>query len=154
MTTPRPMPKNYRDASTGQYTTAADAAARPGETVSEAIDRLAVGRGKAYDTDLLRDRLAHMTEARDNARAEVERLAALVAEVRKLHEPRVVEVLGPECTAEECDHEDACPPVDYAVCGHCYDVGDGAHYCAYEGGGIENVAYPCPTARTLDGAES
>ena len=76
------MTRNYRDASTGQYTTAADAAARPGETVSEAIDRLAVGRGKAYDTDLLRDRLAHMTEARDNARAEVERLTALLAEVR------------------------------------------------------------------------
>ena len=29
------MPKLYRDATTGQYTTAEDAAARPGETVSE-----------------------------------------------------------------------------------------------------------------------
>ena len=84
MTTPRP--KHYRDASTGQYTTAADAAARPAETVSEAIDRLTVGRGKADDADLLRAELAHMTEARDNARAEVERLAALVAEVRETAE--------------------------------------------------------------------
>ena len=31
----------------------------------------------------LLDRLAHMTEARDNARAEVERLTALLAEVRE-----------------------------------------------------------------------
>ena len=31
------------------------------------------------------DRLAHMTEARDNARAEVERLTAKVVEVRELH---------------------------------------------------------------------
>ena len=33
----------------------------------------------------LLDRLAHMTEARDNARAEVERLTAKVVEVRELH---------------------------------------------------------------------
>ena len=41
--------------------------------------------------DLL-DRLAHMTEARDNARAEVERLAALVAEVREWIDRRGVNV--------------------------------------------------------------
>ena len=33
----------------------------------------------------LLDRLAHMTEARDNARAEVERLAAAVRRVQELH---------------------------------------------------------------------
>ena len=33
----------------------------------------------------LLDRLAHMTEARDNARAEVERLTAMVRRVRELH---------------------------------------------------------------------
>ena len=31
------MTKNYRDALTGQYTTAADAAARPAETASETV---------------------------------------------------------------------------------------------------------------------
>ena len=31
------MPKLYRDATTGQYTTAEDAAARPAETVSESV---------------------------------------------------------------------------------------------------------------------
>ena len=102
----------------------------------------------------LLDRLAHMTEARDNARAEVGRLTALVERVRELHAPRVVEVLGPDCSAEECDHEDACPLVDCTVCGYCYDVGDGAHCYAYEEGGIENVAYPCPTIRALDESEA
>ena len=32
------MPKLYRDATTGQYTTAADAAARPAETVAETVE--------------------------------------------------------------------------------------------------------------------
>ena len=32
------MPKLYRDATTGQYTTAEDAAARPAETVAETVD--------------------------------------------------------------------------------------------------------------------
>ena len=128
------MPKNYRDALTGQYTTAADAAARPGETVSESVPtrheapdvaelrRLAEAAtpgpwwhewvdgddwwavygqptgdmvcpevctmwgadesayiaaanpaavlGLLDEADALRAELAHMTEARDNARAE------------------------------------------------------------------------------------
>lgn len=133
------MTKNYRDASTGRYTTAADAAARPAETVSESVPtrheapdvaelrrlaeaatrgatlrrydhgggRLAIFDGEhrqlvadfydeanrefyaAASPDVvlgLTDRLAHMTEARDNARAEVERLTALVAEVRETAE--------------------------------------------------------------------
>ena len=130
------MTKNYRDARTRQYTTAADAAARPAETVAESVPtrhetpdmaelrRLAEsatpGPWEAYDRGVgwevwfdgaplnsafretfpaydaayiaaaspdvvlsLLDRLAHMTEARDNARAEVERLTALLAEVRE-----------------------------------------------------------------------
>ena len=40
----------------------------------------------------LLDRLAHMTEARDNARAEVERLTALLAETEEPHPDR------PNCT--------------------------------------------------------
>ena len=34
------------------------------------------------DAQAMADKLAHMLEARDNARAEVERLTALIAEVR------------------------------------------------------------------------
>ena len=82
--------------------------------------------------------------------AERDALAAKVERVRALHGPRVLQVLGATCSAEECDHEDACPLVDYTVCGHCYDVGDGAHPCAYEEGGLQDVAHPCATRRALD----
>ena len=85
-----------------------------------------------------------------DAAAERDRLAEAVERVRALHGPRVVQVLGATCSAEECDHEDACPLVDYAVCGHCYDVGDGAHPYAYEDGGLQDVAHPCATYRALD----
>ena len=85
-----------------------------------------------------------------DAAAERDRLAEAVERVRALHGPRVVQVLGATCSAEECYHEDACPLVDYTVCGHCYDVGDGAHPYAYEEGGLQDVAHPCATYRTLD----
>lgn len=142
--------RNYRDATTGQYTTAEDAAARPGETVAEAVParhatpdvtelrrlaeaatpgpwstaafqlvidvarRIDVGMcGHRDDAafiaaanpatvlallderDALLDaaaRLAHMTEARDNARAEVERLTGRVELVREWIDHRGVDV--------------------------------------------------------------
>ena len=37
------------------------------------------------DAQAMADKLAHMREARDNARAEVERLTAVVRRVRELH---------------------------------------------------------------------
>ena len=126
------MPKrNHRDAATGRWTTAKDAAERPTETVSETVHtrhetpdvaelrRLAEAcpmpcndpdtLSEWYEVEELTernypitpidaafvaaagpdavlgllDRLAHMTEARDNARAEVERLAATVEAVRE-----------------------------------------------------------------------
>ena len=86
--------------------------------------------------------------------AERDALAAKLGAVRALHGPRVLQVLGATCFAEECDHEDACPLVDYTVCGHCYDVGDGAHPCAYEEGGLQDVAHPCATRRALDFTEA
>ena len=86
--------------------------------------------------------------------AERDALAAKVERVRALHGPRVLQVLGATCFAEECDHEDACPLVDYTVCGHCYDVGDGAHPYAYEEGGLQDVAHPCATRRALDFTEA
>lgn len=85
-----------------------------------------------------------------DAAAERDRLAEAVERVRALHGPRVLQVLGATCFAEECDHEDVCPLVDYTVCGHCYDVGDGAHPYAYEEGGLQDVAHPCATRRALD----
>ena len=89
-----------------------------------------------------------------DAAAERDRLAEAVERVRALHGPRVLQVLGATCFAEECDHEDACPLVDYTVCGHCYDVGDGAHPYAYEEGGLQDVAHPCATRRALDFTEA
>ena len=89
-----------------------------------------------------------------DAAAERDRLAEAVERVRALHGPRVLQVLGATCSAEECDHEDACPLVDYTVCGHCYDVGDGAHPCAYEEGGLQDVAHPCATIRALGATQT
>ena len=43
-----------------------------------------------------------------DAAAERDALAAKLDAVRALHGPRVVQVLGATCSAEECDHEDAC----------------------------------------------
>ena len=96
------------------------------------------------------DLYAEAVDGALDAAAERDRLAEAVERVRALHGPRVVQVLGATCSAEECDHEDACPLVDYAVCGHCYDVGAGAHPYAYEDGGLQDVAHPCATYRALD----
>ena len=87
------------------------------------------------------------------AAAERDALAAKVERVRALHGPRVLQVLGATCFAEECDHEDACPLVDYAVCTECYAIGDEAHPYAYEEGGVERVAWPCLTISALHGGE-
>ena len=59
----------------------------------------------------LLDRLAHMTEARDNARAEVERLAAKVERVRALHQREVIAVheFGPEAWCPTCELHYPCP---------------------------------------------
>ena len=156
---------NYRDASTGQYTTAEDAAARPAETVAETVEarheapdvaelrRLAeaatpgpwrteylmgagndlltaIIAGRATPDDLrvigstlaerdgkfvaaavnalpiLLDRLAHMTEARNNARAEVERLTALVEAVREYAAARQANIdHGPLLSARKAAHD-------------------------------------------------
>jgi len=153
------MTKHYRDAATG-FTTAEDAAARPGETVAEAAParrespdvaelrrRLAelpgftlkhlhggpgwesfIGLGDeggmplsdsgfdavllfaeiaALEVPRLLDRLAHMTEARDNARAEVERLAAMVEAVRE-----ACADLEHDCVAGYCDPHEVRPAIE------------------------------------------
>ena len=58
----------------------------------------------------LLDRLEHMTEARDNARAEVERLTALVAEVRALHYGEYVEDEDRN-RCLECGDDAPCPTI-------------------------------------------
>ena len=54
----------------------------------------------------LLDRLAHMTEARDNARAEVERLTALVEAVREYAAARQANIdHGPLLSARKAAHD-------------------------------------------------
>ena len=158
------MTKHYRDASTGQYTTAADAAARPAETVSESVPtrheapdvaelrrrlddmRALATREGVYngnravlniiarveplldDADALRAELAHMTEARDNARAEVERLTAKLdaIEVERLTaklDAIEVERLTAKLDAIEADDDKLSIMFGWLV----YDVGE--HTC-------------------------
>ena len=89
----------FRDAATGQYMAElrrlAEALREYAELDPDCTDPhdlanerlaaiLALGGEWASVLGLL-DRLAHMTEARDNARAEVERLAVVVRRVRELH---------------------------------------------------------------------
>ena len=69
----------------------------------------------------LLDRLAHMTESRDNARAEAERLAAVVERVREVH------------SAASADMQ--------------YCIGCDAESNTY------NTPWPCPTIRLLDGGQ-
>ena len=76
------------------------------------------------------DRLAHMTEARNNARAEVKRLTAIVEAVRALHQPKHY---------ADADMRAIAPSLPAEVCGDCWGRGDSA------------VPWPCPTARILDG---
>ena len=161
---------NYRDATTGQFTTADFATARPGETVSESVParhetpdvtelrRLLAGAsplpwqweppsgknwplgdeslvttsgdpvlyGWGYDASgidataadraliaaavnalpTLLDHLAHMTEARNNARAEVNRLTALVEAVREYAAARQANIdHGPLLSARKAAHD-------------------------------------------------
>ena len=58
------------------------------------------------DADALRAELAHMTEARDNARAEVERLTALVEAVREYAAARQANIdHGPLLSARKAAHD-------------------------------------------------
>ena len=189
------LPKLYRDATTGQYTTAEDAAARPAETVSESaparhetpdvaeLRRLAEAATpgpwdfhrphpayRAYSIEQvmpeghlgeavavteegavegnaayiaaaspdvvlgLLDRLAHMREARDNARAEVERLTAQVERVRALHK-----------SSGDAETQ------GYTGLGYGYI----SPYCMGEVASDEyGVPWPCETIRAIDGGES
>ena len=108
----------------------------------------------ALEVPRLLDRLAHMTEARDNARAEVERLSAQVEAVRALHRPD--HYFGEPGDAD-CPHD-----ADYEGPRHfegeddmwlCEDTASEESYCAgcptdWDG---EREGYPCPTIRALDG---
>ena len=108
------------------------------------------------DADALRAELAHMTEARDNARAERDALAAKVERVRALH--RAFGIYD-EC---DCDDPDPATHLDvddvgltcnlmYRVCAECcrddvYQTEDCASYHDHR----LDEDYHCPTIRALD----
>ncbi len=102
--------------------------------------------GLLDEADALRAELAHMREARDNARTEVERLTARAERVRALHYAADNDVTRtPVC--ETCHgkagvHECGCWASEdrQPVCGHCNEGDKGI-----------SVAWPCPTLRILDG---
>ena len=91
--------------------------------------------GLLNELDTLADRLAHMTEARNNARAEVERLTAQVERVRALHKSS-----GDAETQGYTGRE----------------YGYISPYCMGEVASDEyGVPWPCETIRAIDGgAES
>lgn len=81
----------------------------------------------------------------------LEKAETAIERVRELHAPTDVDVLPPDCTAEDCEHEDECPTVERKVCKACYDLGESIDVYGYERGGIEHVFYPCPTIQALNG---
>ena len=117
--------------------------------------------GKTYELDRLRDaavralpallgaatELTHMTEARDNARAEVERLSAQVERVRELHERWPIHGDGDH--PEDCD----CGDPWVTVCRLCCTDGKDQHEtCAvYHDHGPDKPI--CPTIAAIGGEQ-
>lgn len=69
---------------------------------------------KLTDADALRAELAHMTEARDNARAEVERLTTQVTEVREAHSAASADMqycIGCDAESSTYDTPWPCPTI-------------------------------------------
>ena len=113
------------------------------------------------DADALRAELAHMREARDNARAEVKRLTAQVERVRALHRPvGIYDECACSDEAKAEGHEDVedvgltCNRM-YTVCAECcrddvYQTEDCANYHDHK----PDEAHHCPTIRALDESEA
>lgn len=128
------------------------------------------------ERDELADKLAHMREARDNARAEVERLTALIDAVRKLHAPETwwqwdddsgysygdaseaADDSGCDCPyapepSADLAHTAECLArlTSFAICTECARI---EHSDAERQGGdfsgYAEAHYPCPTIRALD----
>ena len=103
--------------------------------------------GLLDEADALRAELAHMREARDNARAEVKRLRATHEAVRALHyaadnDPDRTPICE-TCHGTAGVHECGCwAETDHQpICGHCHD----------DWGRSGSIAWPCPTVRALAG---
>lgn len=103
------------------------------------------------ERDALAAELAHMTEARDNARAEAERLSAAVDAVRALHK-------AGRWYLEECDHPGCEVESVELSAGELYHADEYELVCETCSGGDlaetdDPTPWPCPTIRAI-GAES
>ena len=83
------------------------------------------------------------------ARTDVPQLVAALRAVLDQHHRVDVGVIRGDCAREECDHEGACPEVPFAVCDACYSIADQIDPYLYERGGVDVVAWPCPTVQTI-----
>ena len=88
------------------------------------------------------------------ARTDVPQLVAALRAVLDQHHRVDVGVIRGDCAQEECDHEGACPEVPFAVCDACYSIADQIDPYLYERGGVDVVAWPCPTVQTIADAPS
>ena len=70
--------------------------------------------------------------------------AEAVAPVLALHKPRDEQAISGDCAAEECEHEDECPTIAFAVCAECYRVAEESDPYFGERG-LSSVEHPCPT---------
>ena len=96
------------------------------------------------------DEVAAILEA--NARAD--QAEARIKAVRDLHSPSDEQVIMGDCAAEECDHQEIedCPTEPFTVCAECYRAA--IELNPYYGEqGVDDVAWPCPTIRALDGEQ-
>ncbi len=128
----------------------------------------------------LTDRLAHMTEACDNARAEVERLSGVVERVRGLHSPEsfwqydrdqehsyptqqdAADDSGCDCPyAPESTYlahtaECLATITHFDVCSECarIEYADADRQAHGEFSGYAESLWPCPTRRAIGGEQS
>ena len=98
-------------------------------------------------------RMAWEREAKEIIAAHDAEAVACCNRVRELHKCRTEHVLAGSCAAEECDHWDECPTVEFDVCAECWRVGEESdpYFGEYS---LDAVAYPCPTIRAIEGGEA
>ena len=140
--------------------------------------RLAEVPALLTERDALAANLAHMTEARDNARAEVERLAAMVERVRELHEREsfwqynrdqehsyltqqdAADESGCDCPyapepSAELAHTPECLATisHFDVCSECarIEYADADRQAHGEFSGYAEALWPCPTIAAIGG---
>ena len=95
------------------------------------------------------EHFAHEDDVQDALEAvenDVDDLLAAIDRVLALHKPYTLQLLAPDCSNEDCEHEDGCPSVDFQVCGLCYH----AEVLDDERNFQESERWPCETVRAVE----